>query len=301
MSDRLPALVQDWFRRGQTTQLAGLDVFHIDTGRDGGARGADDARAVLLLHGFPSSSLDWRGILPQLAGRRVVALDFPGFGLSAKPADYSYSLFEQADLIELLLRQRGIAEVDLVAHDMGTSVACELAARRERGLLGFSIRSLLLMNGSVHIEMARLTPSQKLLRSPLSGLFARLASKRLFQAQLRRILGQPVADQELDAMWALIRHRDGTLRLPRTIGYVAERHRFSQRWVGALARLDIPVQILWGPEDPVAVKAIAQRLAGEIPGACLRWLPGLGHYPQLEDPARTGAAIRSFLDTLPAG
>lgn len=301
MSDHLPSHVQDWSRRGRTVNLAGLDVFHLDTGHDGGMSGAASTRAVLLLHGFPSSSLDWRGILPQLAGRRVIAPDFPGFGLSAKPVDYSYSLFEQSDLIELLLRQSDVTDVDLVAHDMGTSVACELAARRERGLLGFSIRSLLLMNGSVHIEMARLTPAQRLLRSPLSGLFVRLASRRLFRAQLRRILGQPLAERELDAMWALLRYRDGSLRLPQTIGYVAERRRFNQRWVGALVRLDIPAHVLWGSEDPVAVSAIAQRLAAEIPGAHLEWLSGLGHYPQLEDPVRTGVAIRAFLDTVSPG
>lgn len=290
MTLALPPLAAAWQARGRRLALAGIEVFFVDS--EPGAAG----RAAVLLHGFPSSGLDWRGMLPALAGRRVLAPDFPGFGLSDKPADYSYSLLEQADLIELLLRERGIAAADLVAHDMGTSVACELCARRERGLLGFRIESLLLMNGSVHIELARLTPSQKLLRSPLAGLFTHLASGRLFRVQLRRILGRPVADEELAAMWALIRHRDGHLRLPQTIAYVGERYRFARRWIGALRNLDIPCHILWGPQDPVAVPAIAERLAAEIPGARLQWLPGLGHYPQLEDPERNGAAVREFLD-----
>lgn len=293
MNTPLPPLIEDWRARGRFVELAGLDVFALDTAPGQGRR------ATLLLHGFPSSSLDWRPILPALANRRVVTLDLPGFGLSEKPADYSYSLLEQADLIELLLRSLGVNEVDIVAHDMGTSVATELCARRERGLLAVTLKSLLLMNGSVHIELARLTPSQKLLRSPLSGLFSRLASHRLFIAQLRRILGQPVAEDELDAMWTLIRHRDGYLRLPQTIAYVDERRRFARRWIGALRRLDLPSHVLWGREDPVAVPAIAERLASEIPGARLEWLSGLGHYPQLEDPTATGAAIRQFLDSLP--
>lgn len=293
MTTALPTPAAGWQALGRLSTLAGLEVFHLDTGP------ADARRAVLLLHGFPSSGLDWRQTLPALAGRRTIVPDLPGFGLSQKPADYGYSLFEQAEVVELLLRELGLAEVDLVAHDMGTSVACELCARRERGLLGVVLRSLLLMNGSVHIELARLTPSQRLLRSPLGHAFTRLASERVFRAQLRRILGQPVAEEELAAMWALIRHRDGHRRLPQTIAYVGERRRFARRWIGALTRLDIPVRVLWGPEDPVAVKAIAERLAAEIPGARLEWLPGLGHYPQLEDPTRTGAAIRSFLDSLP--
>lgn len=293
MTHSLAPLIENWRDGGRFIELAGLDVFAVDTAPGQGRR------AVLLLHGFPSSSLDWRPILPALTGRRVIALDLPGFGLSEKPADYSYSLLEQADVVVLLLRALGVSEIDIVAHDMGTSVATELCARHERGLLGVTPKSMLLMNGSVHIELARLTPSQKLLRSPLSGVFSRLASHRLFIAQLRRILGQPVADQELDAMWALIRHHDGHLRLPQTIAYVDERRRFARRWIGALRRLDLPTHVLWGREDPVAVAAIAERLAAEIPGARLEWLSGLGHYPQLEDPTATGAAIRQFLDSLP--
>src|SRR5205085_11567252 len=114
-------------------------------------------------------------------------------------------------------------------------------------------------------------------------------------AQLRRILGRPVPDEELEDMWTLLRHHDGHLRLPATISYIAERHRFWHRWIGALTRLDIPALILWGTKDPVAVRAIAERLAGEIPGARLEWLEGLGHYPQLEDPTAVAAALRQFL------
>ncbi len=290
MPESLPANVLAWQRQGSLRRVGDLDLFVVDTA-PGGAR-----RAVLLLHGFPSSGHDWHAVLPALAGRRLVIPDLPGFGLSEKPADYGYSLFEQADCIEILLRDLGIEAIDLIGHDMGTSVATELCARRERGLLGVRLESLLLMNGSVHIELARLTPAQKLLRSPLAGLFARLASAPVFRAQLRRILARPIDRDELDAMWALIRHRDGHLRMRQTIGYVSERFRYRRRWLGALRRLDIPTRILWGPNDPVAVAEIARRLAADIPGARLEWLPGLGHYPQLEDPAVTGAALRAFLD-----
>ena len=295
--------------RGQFLQLAGLRVFVVDTGPAPAAAptsapgtaadtAADDGGdALLLLHGFPSSALDYHRILPVLSQRRrVVLVDFPGFGFSDKPVDYSYSLHEQADIVLLALRTLGIRSLALAAHDMGTSVACELLARRERGLLPVQITALCLMNGSVHIELAQLTPSQQLLRSPLGPLFSRLSTRPLFLAQLRRILGRPVPDEDLQDMWALLGHADGRLRLPQTIGYIAERHRYWHRWIGALSRLDIPTLILWGTEDPVAVRAIAQRLSDEIPGARLKWLNGVGHYPQLEDPIAVGMALDQFLD-----
>jgi pimeloyl-ACP methyl ester carboxylesterase len=291
--ERLPADVRAWHARGKTLRLAGLDVFVVDTDPSGGDE------ATLVLHGFPSSSSDWRAIVPGLAKkRRTILLDFPGFGLSEKPERYSYSLHEQTDVVEMMLRAANVSRVHVVAHDMGTSVACEMAARRERGLIHVALSSLVLMNGSVHIELCKLTPSQRVLRTPLGPLLSRLGTKRMFVAQMHRILSRRVDDAEIDAMWAQLEHGGGRTSLHRLIGYVDERWRFWDRWIGALRRLDIPVLVLWGTEDPVAVFAIAEELAREIPGARLSPLRGVGHYPQLEAPAEVGAALAAFADAI---
>lgn len=282
-------VVQAWFARGGIERLGGIDCFVVDQGDP------DGDVATLWLHGFPSSSLDWRAVVDRMSGQRMLLMDFPGFGFSAKPrAGYSYSLMDQADRVLMMLAARDIRRVHLVAHDMGTSVACELLARREMGLLPVAVESIALMNGSVFIEQARLTPSQKLLRSPLARPYTRVASQRLFRWQIRKILGRPVADDELAAMWALMRRNDGIRTLPQTIAYVDERYRFYQRWTGPLARLDVPAQVIWGRRDPVAVPAIAERLADTIPGAELVWLEELGHFPMLEDAAAVADAIRRF-------
>jgi len=281
--------VKAWEARGTYRTIARREVFTMSAG-------SDDGDVVLLLHGFPTSSHDWAKIIDSLGPRRVLTLDLPGYGLSEKPVDYSYSLFEQADVVALHLEALGVDRVHVVAHDMGTSVATELCARRERGLLGFEMASLLLMNGSVHIDLAKLTPSQALLRSPLKNIFARLGSYPIFRTQLGRIVSR-LDEEDYEAMWAQLRHRDGKRRLPQIISYVNERTRFAERWIGALTRLDdLPTHVLWGTEDPVAVMAIAEALAGEIPGAELERLEGLGHYPQLEDPERTAESIRRWLD-----
>jgi pimeloyl-ACP methyl ester carboxylesterase len=120
----------------------------------------------------------------------------------------------------------------------------------------------------------------------------------LFKAQLRRILGRPdaVSEQELDLMWAGIERGGGRFRLPAISSYIEERTRFRDRWIGSLTRLDVPAHVLWGRRDPVAVPAIAEQLAAEIPRATLTWLDDLGHYPMLEDPARWARAARAFVD-----
>lgn len=285
----LPEPLIEWGRRGGISHYCAPETFFIDAG-DRGAKGT-----VLILHGFPSSSFDWRHVFSALEEEfRVILLDFPGFGFSARPRDYSYSLFEQADVVEMLLHWLGITRAHIVSHDMGTSVACELLTRRDRDLLHFEPESLVLMNGSVHIEMARLTLSQRLLLSPFHGLFTRYASYPVFRAQLQRILGKPLQEIEYEAMWAMINH-GGRDILAKTIGYVRERRRFRERWIRPLGNLDLPARVIWGPEDPVAVPGIAERLAGEIPHAELEWLDGLGHYPMIEDPEATTAALLRFL------
>jgi pimeloyl-ACP methyl ester carboxylesterase len=282
------ALVDQWRSQGRFERVAGLEVFVHDTG--GGAEG------LLVLHGFPSSSSDWARVLPSLsAGRRVLLFDFPGFGLSEKPEAYGYSLFEQADVAVQLARAHGLTRVHLVAHDMGASVATELLARRERGLWPVELRSVSLLNGSVYLELASLTLSQRLLRSPLGAVFARLSSYRTFRAQLRRIVATPLAEAELHAMWAQLQARDGAKRLPQLIAYLDERTRFAARWHAALRRLDVPTLVLWGRRDPVAVLAIAERLAREVPSAQLVTLEA-GHYPMLEDPAGVAGALTAFFD-----
>ena len=286
-----PASVAAWREQGRIVEVERHQVFVLDTGPKG------EGTPLLIFHGFPTSSHDWHLALPLLAApRRVVPFDFLGYGLSDKPPKYSYSLFEQADLALAVCRSVGLESCHLLAHDMGTSVACEWMARRERGLLPVDVRSLTLSNGSAHIELAKLTPSQRVLRSPLGPLFARNARFGTFRWQLRRILGKPVADEELEAMWFLMTRADGRHRMVQIMSYIAERFRFWDRWIGALTRLhDLPVQVLWGTEDPVAVTAIADQLVAEIPDAVDVRLNGLGHYPQVEDPAAVADAMNSWL------
>jgi pimeloyl-ACP methyl ester carboxylesterase len=291
--------VEAWRARGRIVSTRDGDVWALDV-----ASGDASRTPVLALHGFPSSAFDFADAIDRIASRpsprRVVTLDFPGFGLSCKPRDHGYSLFEQADVVLEVARALGLARAHVWAHDMGTSVATELLARRERGLCPLDIESLTLMNGSVHVELAHLTVGQRILRSPLRDVFVRLSSRSSFQSQLRRTFGRKPDQGTLDAMWELLSRDDGVARLPATIGYVEERKRFRRRWIGALERCDVPLLVAWGRRDPVAVMAIAEKLARGTPGARLETWDDLGHWPQVEDPARVVATVSAFWDEVTA-
>ncbi len=288
-----PALAA-WRATGRTISVFDHDLFVVDTP----ARSGEPATPIVLLHGYPTSAIDFRQALPHLtARRRVVVHDHLGFGLSQRPADDNYTLIDQADHAIGVWRALGITRAHLVAHDYGTSIATELIARRERGLLPLELASLTLCNGSMHIELAHLKLTQKLLaHHTLGPLLARLSSERLFTSQLRSIFRDPnaVPADELALHWELLLHNDGRDHLAKVSRYHEDRWRFWHRWIGALTRLNLPTHILWGRHDPVAVAAIAEQLAREIPCARLTWLE-LGHYPMLEDPAAWSAALLAGL------
>jgi pimeloyl-ACP methyl ester carboxylesterase len=241
---------------------------------------------LLFLHGFPSSSYDWRHLLGLLPDQEYACFDFLGFGLSEKPSDHVYSLFDQADLAEGVVAQLGADEVVLVAHDMGTSVATELLARDIEGRLPFRLRSVLLLNGSMVLERASLTASQKLLRSRLGPLAARLSNERSFRAGFGRLFSpnHPLSAEEAADQWALITYGGGNRILHKLTHYLRERVTHADRWHGALRDWDGQLELAWGMLDPVSTPAVLEAVQGLRPHARVTRFDELGHYPQLESP-----------------
>lgn len=254
---------------------------------------------MVCFHGFPTSSWDWHLLLPSLEKtHRVLVFDFPGYGLSGKPVERDYSLKRQLDSAEALLDFLQIAEFDLLAHDMGNSVACELLRRREQGGYRFRLKSLTLLNGGVYMEMHRPLLTQRMLRTPLIGaLAARLTSWRMFRLQYPKVYAWPEQFDQLHylSQWSLLLNNDGRKTLHKIAGYMRERTRMGEQWTGPLHRLDLPFQVIWGKEDPIAVYGIAQKLCEHNATAVLTTLQGVGHYPQLEAPGEVAETMAILL------
>jgi pimeloyl-ACP methyl ester carboxylesterase len=253
---------------------------------------------LLLLHGFPSSSYDWRLLLEQEAPANVLAFDFLGFGLSDKPRDHDYSLFWQADLTEELVRRHGGGRpVFILAHDMGTSVANELMARDLEGQLEMEIAGIVLFNGSMVLEAATPTPAQRALRSPLGPLVARLSSERFFRHQFGSVFSaaHPLGDGEAEDQWSLVCHNGGRTLGHRLVSYMDQREEHAERWHGAIGEWPGALSLAWGMRDPVATPKVLAALRELRPGVAVSELPELAHYPQLEDPARLARALDAAL------
>jgi len=259
---------------------------------------AGEGPTVLLLHGFPSSSYDFRSVVARLAGRSWLTMDFLGFGLSDKPRRHRYSLLEQADLVQQVVASATTGPVVLAAHDMGTSVTTELLARDLEGTLPFDLRRAVLSNGSVILERASLRPIQKLLRGPFGGLAAPLTNRRSFVRGFGRLFSaqHPLSPEEAAAQWELLCHNGGHRIAHLLSAYLDERVRYAQRWHGAVRDWPKPLGLVWGLGDPVATTNVLEGLRELRPAADVVELPGLGHYPQIEDPQAYTDAVLELLD-----
>jgi pimeloyl-ACP methyl ester carboxylesterase len=278
MPSQLPTTVRDWLGGGHFIETGVGSVFVRSA--------AGTGPTVLLLHGYPSSSYDYRDVVTHLGDRAWVTMDFLGFGLSDKPRPHRYSLLEQADLVEAVVAAEVSGPVVLVAHDMGTSVATELLARGIEGRLGFDLQATVLTNGSVILERASLRPIQKVLRGPLGPIATRLFNRRVFTKGFGELFcsEHPLSAEEADAQWSLLSHRDGHRIAHLLISYLDERVRYAARWHGAVRDWPKPLGFLWALDDPVATVNVLAGLRELRPAAEVVELACVGHYPQVEVP-----------------
>jgi len=275
-----------WARRGRFVTLAeGQRIFCVQEGS-----GPD----LLLVHGFPSTSHDFAAALPFLRDRyRVTMFDQLGFGFSDKPADVSYSLLDQGRRAGEVARALGIERARVVGHDMGLTVAVEMLCRQEDSLLDFTIDTLCLCNGSHLVELANITAVQRaLMTDDGAAEFARTYDAERFAQGFRFVWADASRTPEVDiraiAHWSSL--NGGLDIIGKIARYNLERASLADRWRSILGRTRVPINVVWGDRDPIAVLEIGRRLADMSRGP-LTILEGIGHYPQMEAPEQWAAAI----------
>jgi pimeloyl-ACP methyl ester carboxylesterase len=114
----------------KTVDVDGLSIFY----REGGELGNPK---ILLLHGFPASSHQYRNLMPALAGRfHVIAPDYPGFGNSdiPSPKTFSYTFARTAEIIEAFLQKVGFTRFGMYVQDYGGPVGFRIVERHPEWL-----------------------------------------------------------------------------------------------------------------------------------------------------------------------
>jgi pimeloyl-ACP methyl ester carboxylesterase len=250
---------------------------------------------VMMLHGFPTWSYDYAEVATSLAqDHDAITLDFLGYGASDKPNPYEYSVAESADVVEDLVAQLGVKSARLVIHDYGVIVGQELLDRANRGQLGFTISSLIVLNSGIVYSAYRPTRMQKLLIRPIVGkLLASRVSAARVRAALDAVRGPTLTDTEFDDLWLGMSREHGNKLWHLLIKYNAERKIHHRRWEAALANWNGPLHLVWGLDDPVSGRHVLEQAIKVLPHATVTELAGVGHFPSSEAPQAVAAAVRT--------
>lgn len=304
--------INEWRDKGGYITLQGHKIFYVES-RAHSKEGAiinkgvtsDPKDIILLIHGFPTSSWDWAPIWDELSSRyNLIAMDMLGFGYSDKPNPHTYSIHEQADIMEDFIKALNLNTFHVLAHDYGDTVAQELLARQNmaqhnKGAAAGCWKSVCFLNGGLFPETHKALLIQKLLLSPLGPLINKLTTRRRFDISVSRVFGpetQP-SQFELDGFWSLINHNGGRHIFHNLITYMRDRKIHRERWVSALKETSIPLGLINGSVDPVSgahMIAHYKAIIGEP--KYLAQLPTIGHYPQVEAPSDVTQYYLEFLD-----
>ncbi|WP_405940909.1 alpha/beta fold hydrolase [Streptomyces sp. NBC_00207] len=243
--------------------------------------GPRDAPALLLIHGSASSTRSWNPLVPLLTGsHRVIRIDLLGHGRSAKPADCSYAVPEQALRAGVALDRLGVQHAAVVGHSSGGAVATALAEQRPE-----LVTALALVNTGPGLhafiapESAAPGPAQWPPTDEQLRQFARTGFSRV---------GYQIPEELLDDVRAMTHHTfTATMRATRSY---LEQRALPDR----LKVLGKPLLVVFG-EDDRRWRSSSACDYGAVPGAEIELLPGLGHSPQLEDPRRTAIPLLAFI------
>lgn len=245
------------------------------------------APAVILLHGFGASLHTWEPWAEALAAtHRVIRVDIPGFGLSPPDPGNDYSLARDIAVLDALMGRLGVDRAALVGHSMGGKIAWHFAARRPD-----RVTHLVLVAPDGFAS-----PGKAYGEAPRVGRSLALMTVFLPRPLLRMTIAPAYADPARLDEATLTRYHDMMLAPGARAAMLA---RLSQAVLEdpavLLPRITAPVLLLWGEEDRMIPASHAADYVRFLPDAAVVRLPGLGHVPHEEDPARSLPPVAAFL------
>jgi pimeloyl-ACP methyl ester carboxylesterase len=284
--------LEDWERGGSYFRYQEFNIFYRTN--------YASKPTLLLIHGFPTSSWDFSCLWEALEGQfNLLAIDLLGFGLSDKPFKHRYTTQEQADLVELLLRNQGIKQCHILAHDYGDTVTQEMMARYEDdenvNANSLKILSVCFLNGGLFPESHSHTPLQGILAGRWGNIARFFITRKRVHKALNALFGDKhkPTSSEMDILWQLISNKRGELLSHKLLQYIKERQQFRERWVGVLQKTAIAMRLINGPVDPVSGINMVENYRKNIINPDIVLLDGVGHFPHMEVPHQV---VKAYLD-----
>lgn len=275
--------------------IDGMEIFYREAG-------APDAPVILLPHGYPCSSYEFRNFLPRLADRwRLLAPDYPGFGYSETPEGFDYSFDGYADFLNRFVEALGVDRFALYLHDFGSPIGARLAIKAPG-----RVRAQIIQNGDIPYEDALGDKYQEIEQSwrlPPDAMRAQIAEviteeefRREFLNAVEGVLAEAIPPDLWTLHWSLMTPRRKEIAVGLIAGLKQNRAWFPQHRA-YLAEHRPPTLIVWGPQDGYMPEKSARAYLRDLPDAELHLLDG-GHWLLETHLDEVVALTRDFLTRL---
>lgn len=273
----------------------GVEIFYREAG-------APDAPVLLLPHGYPSSSYQYRALMPALADRwRTLAPDFPGFGRSGTPdpSAFGFDFNAYANFLDRFATALGLTRYALYLHDYGSQIGLRHAIRRPE-----RVAALIIQNGDIYEDA--LGPKYDVIkaywqdpsattRAPLEHAISEAGFRDEFVGEVEASVAQRVPPD----LWTLHWHLMNTPQRRRLALGLMEGLKANLEWFPKyqhyLREHRPPALILWGPQDGYMPEAAARAYLRDLPGAHLHLFNDGGHWLLETHLAEVVPLLRDFL------
>ncbi|SFO93058.1 Pimeloyl-ACP methyl ester carboxylesterase [Variovorax sp. PDC80] len=278
--------------RHRRIQVGNVDTFYREAG-------PPDAPVVLLPHGYPCSSYEFRNLMPLLGDRwRLVAPDYPGAGYSATPDDFDYSFDGYAQFLDRFVKTLGLSRFALYLHDFGSPIGARLAIMAPERIV-----AQIIQNGDIPYEdalgpkYAEIEETWTLPEAEMRARLAKAIDEETFKEEFLNALDDERADRIPPDLWKLHWSLVTPKRKEVAIDLIAGLKQ-NRAWFPAhrqyLATHEPPTLIVWGPHDHYMPEKSARAYLRDLPQAELHLLDG-GHWLLETHLEEVSGLMRDFL------
>jgi len=256
---------------GHSATIDGVQIHYIEGG---------SGEPLVLVHGLGGSSRqDWLKLAPYFlrSGHHVYAMDLPGFGQSARPADRSYSIAEQARFVEVFMDATHLNSVALGGESMGGWIAARVAIDQPRRISRLVLFDSAGMKFDLGFDPILFTPETR----EQAAALAHLVSSR------SRPMPGFVADDLVRTL-----QRDSWIIKRALISMKSNVDIMDQNF----SSLKMPLLLVWGKDDLLTPLSVGERMHEAAPQSVLEVYDGCGHIALLDCSDRVGPNVVKFLN-----
>ena len=261
----------------KTLEIDGARIFYREAG-------PPDAPVVLLPHGYPSSSFQYRNLMPALADRwRLIAPDYPGFGYSDTPenSELSCSFEGYTDFLERFTERLGVHRYALYLHDYGSQIGLRLAIRHPD-----RVAALVIQNGDIYEDQLgpKYKPIQEYWANPSDAARRELEEavseegfKKEFIGEIDADLVARISPDLWRLSWPLMDTPERRAIAVTLMEGLKENLQWFEKYQAYLRQYQPPALIVWGPQDGYMPEGAGRAYLRDLPRAEFHLLRG-GHW-----------------------